>query len=367
MKKTKFRRAIIVFLVILGVLAVFFSCLSPLIFQRDERLSASAEGAAGPVPVTLYWHNSLIKSATMVDSVNNTVTFSNGVSSSPQLIDGQVYTVTFSYYSGSDPVSTVVCDNPYISVGVPQPNNNTFVFTYNAGGPELLFGIITTSSVYDEYQGISYSTSGVSSDVLYVQTEDNLMPRTFYPGKSYTLYVKPFLAGQIKSFTFTVFPDPDFIFLDASQVGNGVISQINNQDSTFVQKFHYGSSSYSSTLTIAVLDISSWTDDAYNRGYSAGYQNGYDVGYDAGHEDGYNAGLNENSQYQAGYNSGYAVGLAAGQNISWGNLNVVSLFLSPVNSFLATPLFGSFSIGTAFSVVLVVLLAVIFIKMFAGG
>ena len=87
------------------------------------------------------------------------------------------------------------------------------------------------------------------------------------------------------------------------------------------------------------------------------YLDGYNAGYDAGYSDGNNVG----------YNQGYSVGLSAGQNTSWGNLNVVSLFLSPVNSFLATPLFGSFSIGTAFSVVLVVLLAAIFIKMFAGG
>lgn len=90
---------------------------------------------------------------------------------------------------------------------------------------------------------------------------------------------------------------------------------------------------------------------------SDSYLDGYNAGYDAGYSDGNNAG----------YNQGYSAGLAAGQNISWSNLNVVTLFLSPVNSFLSTPLFGSFSIGTAFSVVLVVLLAAIFIKMFAGG
>lgn len=373
MKKSKFRRAITVFLVILGVLAVLFSCLSPLIFQRDERLYASAEGAAGPVSVTLFWHNSLIKSATMVDSADNTVTFSNGVSQSPQLLDGQDYTVTFSYYSGASvAVSKVVCDNPYISARVSQPNSTSFTFTYNVGGLEVLFGIITKSTSYDNYQTITYSTAHVPYDVLYVQTEDSLMPRTLYPDKSYYLYISPLPAGESKSFTFTVFPSSGFIFLSASRSGHGVISEINIQDSTFLQTFYYSSSALYSTLTVSVLDISSWTDAAYDKGLSAGYQNGYNAGYDIGYEDGYNSGNDNSSQdynkgYNTGYNEGYNLGLAAGQNISWGNLNVVSLFLSPVNSFLATPLFGSFSIGSAFSVVLVVLLASIFIKMFAGG
>lgn len=337
---------------------------------------ASDEGVAGPVPVTLFWHNSLIKSATMVDSANNTVTFSNGVSRSPELINGQVYTVSFSYESGSDPVTKVVCDNPYITVGIHHPNDNKFTFTYNAGGPEILFGIITKSNSYDKYQTISYSISDDSSNVLFVKTEDALMPRTFYPDNSYNLYVTPFVAGQSKSFTFTVFPDTDFIFLSASQVGNGIISKVNNQDSSFVQTFHYGSSSYSSVLTISVLDISPWVDSAYADGYLKGQQDGvdqgYEFGYEAGYEDGYNAGGDSCSQqynkgYNTGYNDGYSLGLAAGQNTTWESLNVVSLFLSPVNSFLSTPLFGSFSIGTAFSVVLVVFLAAIFIKMFAGG
>mgnify|MGYP005793660457 CR=1 FL=1 len=116
---------------------------------------------------------------------------------------------------------------------------------------------------------------------------------------------------------------------------------------------------------ILIRDYSSVSSDFYTwfldnltvlNSYDS-YLDGYNAGYDAGYSDGNNAG----------YNQGYSVGLAAGQNVSWDNLNVVTLFLSPVNSFLATPLFGSFSIGTAFSVVLVVLLAAIFIKMFAGG
>lgn len=95
--------------------------------------------------------------------------------------------------------------------------------------------------------------------------------------------------------------------------------------------------------------------------YQDGYNDGFSDGYDSGYGDGYDVG------YDGGYYSGYNQGFSDGQNLDWGDLNVVSLYLQPVSTFLGTPLFGNFSIGTAFSVVLVVLLASIFIKMFAGG
>ena len=367
MKKSKFRRAITVFLVVLGVLAVLFGCLSPLLFQRDDRLSASAQGVSGPVSVTLYWNNSMIRSASMVDSEGATVAFQNKVASSPNLIAGETYTVSFSFYSGSDNITKVICDNSLITVGVPQPNNNTFTFIYQTGGPVIRFGIITANVSYDNFITISYNISNNTDDVLYLETQDDLMPRILYPPKDYDLYVKPFQSGTPKVLDVKAVLKTDCILLNVTQIGNGSISDLNRQDSTFKQTFPYGAAPYSTAVTVETLDISSWTDAAYDKGQSVGYQDGYDVGYDVGHEDGYNAGLNDNSQYQAGYNSGYQAGYTDGTGVSYSNLNVVSLFLSPVNSFLSTPLFGSFSLGTAFSVVLVVLLGAIFIKMFAGG
>ena len=98
-------------------------------------------------------------------------------------------------------------------------------------------------------------------------------------------------------------------------------------------------------------------DGSYDDGYNDGYEAGFEAGSGSGYDDGFNQG------YYSGYNQGFS----DGQNVDWGDLNVVSLYLQPVSTFLGTPLFGNFSIGTAFSVVLVVLLASIFIKMFAGG
>lgn len=75
----------------------------------------------------------------------------------------------------------------------------------------------------------------------------------------------------------------------------------------------------------------------------------YQVGYDSGYENGYNQGVIE------------------GGNQQLNKLNPVSYFLEPVSTFLSTPLFGNFSIGAALSIVMFVSVALIFIKMFAGG
>ena len=124
-------------------------------------------------------------------------------------------------------------------------------------------------------------------------------------------------------------------------------------------------------IVIYGIFFKSGYDFAYDGGVSTGYDSGHEEGYKTGYDEGYKEGINSNEAsseaYNKGYNAGYSVGLTQGQATTWENLNVVGLFLAPVNSFLSTPIFGSFSIGTALSVVLVVLLGAIFIKMFAGG
>lgn len=281
MKKSKFRRALTVFLVCVGVLAVLFGCLSPLFFQRDERLSASASVPTTPPNVVSGY-----------GSINNSSFFSFG-------------NMTASGY----------------------PERNFLALANQANG------------------------SGAFSFKIWCQTSSS--PGN--PDDGIWCY------SAVASFnTLNVFYIPS---LNIPEQGSGVAEGFNNyvfMTCTFVNP------SPSSLSSMYIYYYFAYMEDpevTYNQGVVAGNEEGYNTGY----EEGYNSGLNDNSQYQAGYNQGYSVGLAAGQNTSWGNLNVVTLFLSPVNDFLSTPLFGSFSIGTAFSVVLVVLLATIFIKMFAGG
>ena len=69
-------------------------------------------------------------------------------------------------------------------------------------------------------------------------------------------------------------------------------------------------------------------------------------------------------EYDKGFNAGYDKGKLDGSAV---NLNPVSLFLTPIQTFLDTKLFGTFSIGAVLSTALFVYVALIFIKMFAGG
>lgn len=112
-----------------------------------------------------------------------------------------------------------------------------------------------------------------------------------------------------------------------------------------------------------------------NTGYNNGYDSGYDVGYDVGYEDGSNDTSNDmydqiQNAYDDGYYDGEEEGYKNGYNLGVSEqitLNPVSTFLEPVSAFMNINLFGGFSIGMAFSVVLFVGVALIFIKMFAGG
>lgn len=139
----------------------------------------------------------------------------------------------------------------------------------------------------------------------------------------------------------TVYSSTDSVFNRQYQI----IKIENDYIIPFLDQYNW----FSSNTVPFDEDLNAYYDSIYNSGYQQGLHDG-DLG-----------------SYDKGYSDGYEVGHAAGQNTSWGNLNIVSLFLDPVNAFLATPLFGSFSIGSAFSIVLVVLIGAIFIKMFAGG
>ncbi|MBD5585736.1 MAG: hypothetical protein HDQ88_11690 [Clostridia bacterium] len=112
----------------------------------------------------------------------------------------------------------------------------------------------------------------------------------------------------------------------------------------------------------------SYVKDIYQSGYEDGYGKGYNVGYDYGYQIGYDE-ASEEGGYQIGYDDGYDIGYDKGYNegISKQLVNPVSFFLDPVSQFMNTKLFGELSIGSAFNVALFVLVAVMFVKMFAGG
>lgn len=98
----------------------------------------------------------------------------------------------------------------------------------------------------------------------------------------------------------------------------------------------------------------------FTTAFTYGYKDGYDTGYDSGRNYGYNLG------YVSGYDTGYSYG--RNSQISEGLFkNPLDVFLQPISNFLNTDIFGSFSIGDGFTIAFFVMIALIFIKMFAGG
>lgn len=89
----------------------------------------------------------------------------------------------------------------------------------------------------------------------------------------------------------------------------------------------------------------------YNTGYAAGFVNGREHGYNDGEKDGYDKG------YTQGYDKGAMEGLK----------NPIEYFLKPIDSFMNTKIFGTLAIGNIISILLFVMIALIFLKMFAGG
>ena len=440
MKKSKFRRAITVFLVILGVLAVLFSCLSPLFFQRDERISASAATYTAKGSFTFDTAITSDPFGCSVNFTSNNISFNkievrlsnsdyqviytkaSPSSSDMSLLvynDGWISTayrtidfgdsaldITESLYlfldncavAGADGqlsnVSSLIVEGtwklnstPNLSVGsISQDLTNVYILTANFDREALTKIAVSSAgirySINGSQTGDVYTTSWLNDKSRYIFFESPVtLSASFYTwftsnatqlstsllynrltiqtGGAESVGAKVNTGGEIwgtisvtsdrqlyipvfdgtLSIGFTVFC-PDGYTLKSVIPTNCVVSNLNAQRGTFHLRLTY------SRVSRIVIHLQKEegggnTSDSYLDGYNAGYN--------------------------SGYNQGYSAGLAAGQNISWGNLNVVSLFLSPVNSFLATPIFGSFSIGTAFSVVLVVLLAAIFIKMFAGG
>lgn len=105
--------------------------------------------------------------------------------------------------------------------------------------------------------------------------------------------------------------------------------------------------------------------EGYNNGYNVGLKAGETEGYGKGYDKGYEDGLNDNTSYNVGWSAGHTAG--RNEALTEGLTNPVVYILQPVSTFLDTKLFGVVSIGQMLSVALFVMIAVIFLKMFAGG
>lgn len=422
MKKSKFCRVLTVFLVILGVLSVLFGCLFPLLFQRDERLVASAETVSASFNVSFTSDDANIDVYEMLNSATLSYTDSDGSSASYDFTINQFYgyistnsiffdkheqvvlTLDFKSgysivsggysFNGSYPGCSLSRNNNKIGIDLDGLTTKHVSITIKVNAPtDVIYYQI--SGIYLDSDSVNVSDYVASASFLYFDSSAATVPASaaFSDQADGSMRASPSRIYVLNS-SYPVISLNTVHGVQLSSVsvvvGTGGINGTNHGGVlASIKSANHSARSYTISISfdaefvnlmfiyiVPTFTGSPDTNAGYEDGYDDGYGDGYDAGYDSGRLDGYdegyeagnvNASQQFNKGYNTGYNEGYNLGLAAGQNISWGNINVVSLFLSPVNSFLSTPLFGSFSIGTAFSVVLVVLLAAIFIKMFAGG
>lgn len=110
---------------------------------------------------------------------------------------------------------------------------------------------------------------------------------------------------------------------------------------------------------------SSGSVQSFNSGYLQAYNDTYQDAFCNGYELGYNSVPDQNEAYSAGYNAGKVAG--RNEALTEGLKNPISFVLEPVVTFFDTKLFGVISIGSILSVAIFVAVAIIFLKMFAGG
>lgn len=125
------------------------------------------------------------------------------------------------------------------------------------------------------------------------------------------------------------------------------------------------------TIIFHLSDESWLYRQGYDRGLTAGFNEGFESGikqtngFDLGYSRGYQAGFEDGTKRSDGYEAGVADGIDAG--LSQQLKNPIEFLLKPVQEFLNMKLFGVISLGSFVAIGLFVLIAVIFIKMFAGG
>lgn len=336
-KHSKALRVFCIVVPVLLVVVLLLTALSPL-WKRDDRVSASA--AVTTSYKVSFDVGSGVNSISVTDLNSNNITFNsaNSWTSYVYVVSGASLKFTVSL-NGSYKLNEVMLlsGSGYIS----SVGSNFFNYTF---GNNSSFKVITSprfviSKGYylfnsslslpgnEMSQAFSFTSGGQDFGVMQVQSS----------GLYYNTAQESTLAYSSKS------------GWQASPQGSFSIINVALDFSTNYDFYTW----FNSQVTLVPSDYVDLIEQAYSEGYDVGYSDGVQAGNQQSYDQGYNAG------YQAGYTDG--------SGTSYSSLNVVSLFLSPVNSFLATPLFGSFSLGTAFSVVLVVLLGAIFIKMFAGG
>lgn len=240
--------------------------------------------------------------------------------------------------------------NSILSQILIDPNN--YNDTNDSGIKNYISYTQTTSIytfMYEKNSGQTQLNESITTDTRYIQNGLNTNTEWAIKGISLTLYynfnngsgyinLNPESAGGTQK------------LYKLTRVGiNGNIEAIQAEPNTqndlivFLNK-QYLENTYIKKVLDNTLSIS--INEFYNQGNKTGYDNGYKEGEDKG--------------YQNGYNNGYTEG-------SNGTFNPIGMILQPAADFLEIKIFGDFSIGSFLGAALFISVALIFLKMFAGG
>ena len=216
-------------------------------------------------------------------------------------------------------------------------SNDSRAYQYPEFGPSSNIYINSHSPYFIPYFNPDPSTTSCSAFIA--------LRTTSQPIRS--IYISSFYIYRVSSVNFSIRYNGKYLDTNAPINGDSLVSMTKDGDNfrcvPSVQAFcvilHNNSYRLGNERLYNLLPQIPVYGSIYNNGYESGYNSGYDLGYSSG----YNAALTD------------------------GLKNPISFLIDPVREFLNAPLFGVVSVGGVLTVALFVLVAIMFIKMFAGG
>lgn len=313
-------------------------------------------------------------------------------------LTGLLITIVLIPVCSRDYPSTASADSGYVSPALPDDpvippsstnfeslggvalvsSSNLYTYPYVATGYEFQLPLIdfsqfsSTETLYTGYFGTVSFTTNHTVDYVYNYNFSGFSIRR----QSSNLIFRFYNTLYNSEYTQVVFRFSNSSSLSSLRLMNFSTNAVDISPSINDCILNFLPRSDSSSVTFNNTAYSVLYYGIYGRLYSyySRISTSYGLSYGeyVGYEDGRNS--SSNVSYQEGYESGYSAGSEAGYNsgfhdgtVSDLNSNPISYMLAPVNTFLSTKLFGFVSIGMVLSVVIFVSIALIFLRIFAGG
>lgn len=263
-------------------------------------------------------------------------------------------------------IISYICYNPKKQASADyRPEGNEMGFEYPET-PEIELPSIKRGARYD-------GTLNYESGTYVFPTRKSLIFNTFIITDTGRWECKECISMQVeKEGTYVVY------YLKDASVVTQILFIVNSSDNSIsnirVRKSNgtYAEGSDVNEISIARMQPAPYNDYQtenlvkilWAASYSSIYGKEYDKGFRYGYE---NAGGITQEQLDVAYNNGYVYGYNVGLSETNNSFNPIGMIITPVAEFFTVKLFGDFSIGSFFTVTLFVSVALIFLKIFAGG